>query len=96
MLPDKNNWAVIGAVGTSAVVFLLTALTQFFATGQAWPADLPGWEHILIPPVVAGALAALVPRYSNTERKLGFRKTGPRDAPVLNTASEHFRGKLNQ
>lgn len=94
MLPDKNTWAAVGAVAVTILIFVLQVLLNFFNSGVAWPVDVAGWAHIVVPSIVAGALAALTPRFSANEARFGYRKIGSRDAPVANTASEHFRVRI--
>lgn len=92
MLPQTNAWAAIGGALTIIVVFVSEALVRFFATGNAWPLTTQGWLMIILPAVFGGILAALTPNLSYSEYRFGYRKTGPQDAPMLNTTSEHLRG----
>ena len=91
MLPQSNRWATLGAIGVTVLVFVCQTLVRFFGTGEPWPLTSQGWAMLIFPAIVAGLLAALTPNLSVSEAKLGYRRTGPNDAPVLNTASEHLR-----
>jgi len=83
-MPRNNTWAVIGALITTIAVFVLTDLLTFFNSGAIWPVDVNGWTHLIVPSIVAGALAAITPHYSVTEQKTGLRIIdSSKDTPVL-------------
>lgn len=63
LMPKNNLWALIGAGGTTVLVFVLSSLLQFFVSGTAWPVTTQGWLQIILPSLVAGLLAALTPYY---------------------------------
>jgi high-affinity Fe2+/Pb2+ permease len=87
-VPNNNAWSVIGAAVAVVTVFVLTALLNFFGTGNAWPTTMQGWATIVVPALCAGLLAVLTPHYSVSEARTGARliNTQHGDAPVVDKA----------
>lgn len=69
-MPKNNTWALIGAAATTVIVFVLSALIKFFASGSNWPTTVEGWLQLILPALCAGVLAALTPYYQHGQQPL--------------------------
>ena len=61
IFPASNRGAAYGAAVVTILVFLLQDLLKFLESGQPYPTTADGWIHLLLPALVAGALAAITP-----------------------------------